>query len=150
MKKLLMLAAMISAFALAAPFTLKPSKIAAGDVRIDQVTKSELETFHFSRVQEAYPYIGIKGVKGPITARAIKDACGIEVRENLKSPGSAKFLKMQNPVYFENAGVYFLGGDVDSQNGYGALLRSHYYCTAVFEGTAKGGTLYTKVDFSRN
>ena len=143
----MLLAALLSASALAAPFKLNPASVAAGDVKI---TKTDsVKTFHYSTVESAYPYIGIKTVKGPVTAQAIKDACGIEVRENLKTPGAAKFVKMSSPVYFENAGTYFLGGDVDSQNGYGALIRSHFYCTIVFEGTVKGGTLYTSVDFSQ-
>lgn len=146
MRKLLVLVVLASATALAAPFKIKPAGIAAGDVKI---TKTDsVKTFHYSTVESAYPYIGIKAVKGALTAQAIKDACGLEVRENLKTPGVAKFAKMSSPVYFENAGTYFLGGDVDSQNSYGAMVRSHFYCTIAFEGTAKGGTLYTSVDFS--
>ena len=139
-----MLVLATSASAVAAPFKLSPAGVAAADVRI---TKTDsLDTFHYSTVEKAYPYIGIKRVNGPITARAIKDACGIEVRKNLKTPGVAKFVKMTNPVYYENAGTYFLGGEVDSQNSYGAMIRGRFYCTVVFEGNAKGGTLYTDAD----
>ena len=150
MRKLIILAAALSPTALAAPFKLTPAKVAAGNVSIEKVTAGELETFHYSEVESAYPYIGIKTVRGVITAKAIKDACGVEARKNLKTPGVAKFVSMDNPTYFENAGTYFTSGEVDSQNSYGAMLRGTYFCLTVFEGNAKGGTLYTRVDFSRN
>ena len=145
MRKLIILAAALSPTALAAPFKIKPATVAAADVEIDRTPLKEIDSFHYSEVEEAYPYIGIKSIKSTITAQAIKDACGLAVRERLKTPGAAKFPNISKPIYFESAGTYLTRGQVDSQNSYGALLRSSFYCFTAFQGTAKGGTLYTHV-----
>lgn len=48
------------------------------------------------------------------------------IKNRLKSPSTAKFLN-QKAVYDEKTQTYKVQGDVDSQNGFGAMVRSTFY-----------------------
>lgn len=52
-------------------------------------------------------------------------ACEDVVKENLKSPSTASF---SNETASGTDGQYTVTGDVDSQNGFGATVRSHFTC----------------------
>lgn len=59
-------------------------------------------------------------------------ACQEAVKRELKSPGSAKFSEEDasgGPTYYRVEGV------VDSQNGFGAVLRNRYTCNAIREAS---------------
>jgi len=58
-------------------------------------------------------------------------ACKHAVAERLKSPGSADFQSVFQvaPAYAGN-GQYFIRSYVDSQNGFGAVLRTPFDCVA--------------------
>ncbi|GGI75399.1 hypothetical protein [Deinococcus wulumuqiensis] len=146
----MLLTVLAGANALAVPFKINPSIHAAADVKISDVGAESLKSFHYSTIENAYPYIGRKTVKGAITAQIIKDACGIQVRSGLKTPSVAKFARISAPIYFQDAGTYNVTGSVDSQNSYGAMVRGVFFCTSAFEGDGKGGTLYTKADILFN
>jgi len=76
----------------------------------------------------------IKAGKGDIDAYVMANAF---VKERLKSPASADF-----PYYHERGiSIKFLGdntysvsGYVDSQNSFGALIRTDYYCKVKYNG----------------
>ena len=57
------------------------------------------------------------------------------VAESLKSPGSAKFQPPadQNIKYL-GEGRYSIRAWVDSQNSFGALVRTHYGCIVKYDG----------------
>lgn len=50
------------------------------------------------------------------------------IRQNLKSPSTAKFAPLSETVLFkDDAGIYNLSIEVDAQNSFGAMLRNQYY-----------------------
>lgn len=129
----------------AAPFKLTPATV--GDARIRRYDDADFaKSFNYLEVQKAYPYISISSVKTVPTNNDLKAACKKAVLSVLKSPGSAKFPEFGDASYSAPGFIYAVGGKVDSQNSYGALLRSGFNCSTVFEGTTKGGTLWTLVD----
>jgi hypothetical protein len=75
-----------------------------------------------------------------------EDAMKQIVSSFLKSPGSAKFvdLVVRKKSGAENQYVAF--GDVDSQNSFGALLRTHFNLTAIYPGGDVGDTKNWQVD----
>lgn len=74
---------------------------------------------------------------GPNTMFACEDI----VRDNLKSPSSAKF----NSTWSKNkVGPWTVTGTVDAENSFGASLRSVYQCTGSINET---GGLTTTLDF---
>jgi hypothetical protein len=60
--------------------------------------------------------------------RLLTGKCEELVRDQLKSPGSAKFV--EEKVTGSAAAGWTAVGAVDSQNGFGALLRSSWSCSA--------------------
>lgn len=65
------------------------------------------------------------------------EACNIAeqfVRESLKSPGSAKFQPCSDRTVSDGPVLWNVSGYVDSQNGFGALLRSNYRVTVSYQG----------------
>jgi hypothetical protein len=58
------------------------------------------------------------------------------IKQRLKSPSTAKFPgifeKEDHIIDFGN-GQYFITSWVDSQNGFGAMIRSNWSCTIIFE-----------------
>ncbi|MVX36119.1 hypothetical protein [Myroides sp. LoEW2-1] len=60
------------------------------------------------------------------------------VKSQLKSPSSAIFAnsnEKKQSVTYNGSGVYVVRSWVDSQNSFGAMLRSNFECTVKFEGT---------------
>lgn len=69
---------------------------------------------------------------GTIGKAEAEVTCERRVKESLVSPGSAKFVgpfnsEFQEPIKTGNAWLYIV--KVDSQNSFGALLRSRWRCT---------------------
>lgn len=67
------------------------------------------------------------------------------VRKRLKSPYSAEFcLYSEDNVVQLNDSTFYISNCFDSQNGYGAMIRSNYSCTITFytkEGLVKCDSL---------
>jgi len=60
------------------------------------------------------------------------------VLEKLKSPGSAKFASIFDQKIDDlGEGRYKVTSYVDSQNGFGALVRTNYVCTLKYVGNDK-------------
>lgn len=66
-----------------------------------------------------------------------EDTCKDAVKNSLKSPGTAKFHNLTTTGY----GPWTTMGDVDSENGFGALIRSTFTC----ETTLEGDTYHSRV-----
>lgn len=61
--------------------------------------------------------------------------CEDWVKQRLKSPGSAKFASYHETGFIgSDSGPWTVSGYVDSQNSFGAFLRSNYVCRMRFEG----------------
>lgn len=56
----------------------------------------------------------------------------VYIENQLKSPGSAEFDSSLDGVVQTNDTTFTVKSYVDSQNGYGALLRTHYSCKIIF------------------
>jgi hypothetical protein len=55
------------------------------------------------------------------------------IKDRLKSPGSAKFAEVyESKMTTINDTTFRVKSFVDSQNGFGALLRTHYVCTITY------------------
>lgn len=68
------------------------------------------------------------GRTGPGTDDLIQQ-CRNEVKSHLKAPATAQFTGEKITQLDNNQSR--VDGAVDAQNGFGALVRSHYTCTAV-------------------
>lgn len=75
----------------------------------------------------------------PYSAFNAQTECERYVSRSLKSPSSAKFAPHHELVILgQDAGPWTVVGWVDSQNSFGAMLRSRYICEVEFSGnTAK-------------
>jgi hypothetical protein len=66
-------------------------------------------------------------------------ACEALVKDKLRSPGTAEFGSIwdgENSTATDNGdGTWHVEGQVDSQNGFGAMVRSVFTCTIEVEGT---------------
>lgn len=62
---------------------------------------------------------------GKLSEVALTDACHDAVKEKLKSPGTAQF----GGEFRRESTTPELTGYVDSQNGFGALVRTTWVCT---------------------
>lgn len=78
----------------------------------------------------------------PITTDSVYNVCAAWIREGLKSPSSAIFNRATVLVYTDAA--WSVSGTVDSQNGYGAMLRGDYACWMQL----RAGKLQVKSTFS--
>jgi hypothetical protein len=66
--------------------------------------------------------------------RGAEGSCKEAVSNQLVSPASAQF---EISIVTESAsGLYVVNGTVDSQNGFGAMLRAHFECVVNDDGTA--------------
>ena len=65
---------------------------------------------------------GGQGTNGVANAYYLQSLCQDAVRERLRAPATAVFSN-------GSSNGYSVSGAVDSQNGFGALLRSHYRCS---------------------
>lgn len=62
---------------------------------------------------------------GKLSEAALKDACHDAVKEKLRSPATAQF----GGEFMRESTTPEMGGYVDSQNGFGGLVRSTWVCT---------------------
>lgn len=98
---------------------------------------SPVKTASTAQLQAIFQYISHRFspigdlVLTPETAAA---NCHHAVESFLKSPGSARYPATNVRVYPDR--VWDIFGTVDSQNGYGALLRSNYWCYMRVNGDA--------------
>lgn len=60
-----------------------------------------------------------------------KDVCENSVKDKLKAPATAEFSDEQAAL---EGSTWTVTGSVDSENSFGALIRSTYSCEAVHEG----------------
>lgn len=67
-----------------------------------------------------------------------KDACESFVKGELKSPATAKFSSESSAKV--SATEYTAGGSVDSQNSFGALLRSTFACDMTYDASKQEWT----------
>lgn len=66
----------------------------------------------------------------------VKAACEHLVKLHLKSPATAQFSPWPDTVIIgTNTGPWDVTGYVDSQNSFGALLRSNYSCRIQYDGS---------------
>jgi hypothetical protein len=56
------------------------------------------------------------------------------VTKGLRSPGSAKFADYTDGAVSDQDPVYVVTSEVDSQNGFGALLRTSFTCEVQRQG----------------
>lgn len=78
------------------------------------------------------PPLAKEKVYEPAMAR---QACEHFVSQNLKAPATARFSPhAETSIAGSDVGPYTVVGYVDSQNGFGALIRSKYACTLSFSG----------------
>lgn len=147
MKKILVLASLLACSSALAqkPFRIKTATVMDNRIRLYN-DASFAKSFNVQEIEKAYPYIELKPVRSVPTNEILKSTCKEAVLKILKAPASAKFPKFSDASYSVPGGIYFLQGDVDSQNSYGALLRSPFSCSIAFEGNNKGGMLYTLAD----
>jgi hypothetical protein len=69
------------------------------------------------------------------------------VKDRLKAPASAEFQNFSDAaVIHEGAGVYSVSSFVDSQNSFGAKLRTRYRCTLQDKGNEKWHLVDLKID----
>jgi hypothetical protein len=66
----------------------------------------------------------------PSATQLATTACEASVRGQLKSPATAQF--SGETAVPDGDDRLFISGDVDAQNSFGALLRSHWTCHAIF------------------
>lgn len=68
-------------------------------------------------------------------SRSAVAACQEFVRRDLRAPATAEFPSPRLvPVEGNGDGPYTVTSSVDSQNGFGALVRSYFICTVQREG----------------
>jgi hypothetical protein len=67
---------------------------------------------------------------GPSAHQLAITACETSLRGQLKSPATAQF--SGETAVPDGDDRLFVSGDVDAQNSFGALLRSHWTCHAIF------------------
>jgi hypothetical protein len=75
-----------------------------------------------------------------------EDAMEQIVSSFLKSPGSAKFVDLVVRKKSGTENEYVAFGDVDSQNSFDALLRTHFNLTAIYKGGDVGDTKSWQID----
>lgn len=57
-----------------------------------------------------------------------QDVCHQFVEKRLRAPATARFERFDEATITVSGGVHTVRGHVDSENGYGALVRSNYTC----------------------
>lgn len=70
--------------------------------------------------------LAVRGSSGPTDQQQAISACETAVKAQLKSPATAGFSgETTSPA----GNGYYVEGNVDAQNGFGALIRSHWTCS---------------------
>lgn len=70
------------------------------------------------------------------------------VKDQLRSPASATFPPYEYQVIQTDLGEYIVISYVDSQNGFGALIRTHFVCE--LKATGRGQWEVVSLDFSEH
>ena len=122
-----------------------PKIVPATAISADVKIRNDPTGLTIDQVMESYPYIGIYTVPGYPTNQILKNKCSTEVKKGMKTPSMAKIPRISSAYYNKATGIYSIVGDVDSQNSYGAMLRSSFLCSMIYEGNAKFGTLWVDV-----
>ena len=93
---------------------------------------AELDRMADEMVEKNY---GIKPKgKSKEELQELSEYCAQEqVKNNLKSPTTAEF-NTKASVSSYNDTTFIVSGTVDSQNGFGAMIRSNYSCIITFTG----------------
>lgn len=68
------------------------------------------------------------GLSDEDRAQAAYDYCVEAVTDRLKAPATAQFAPLEDVDLQKDSGNYTIVGDVDSENGFGALIRTSYSC----------------------
>lgn len=58
------------------------------------------------------------------------------VEKQLKSPSTAEFSNMESTLQYEN--IFKVTGSVDSQNSFGAMIRTNFECVVEYESATSG------------
>lgn len=74
-----------------------------------------------------------------------KDVCEQFVEDRLKSPSSADF---NDETAIGPGPAWTVAGNVDSENGFGAMLRSYFVCKVRFTGEDDSGENYSLVNLN--
>ncbi|SMB91811.1 hypothetical protein [Deinococcus hopiensis] len=147
MRTTLALLVAIAAVSAGAQKSLKITPANVGAAGIKLVRSEKLAAvLHYTFIEKQYPYIGVKSVKTVPTPQDLVHACQAETKDNLKTPRITKFSQVTKPEYLVQGGVYYLKGVVDFQNSSSAVRRADFVCMVAFQGSARGGTLYTHAD----
>lgn len=75
--------------------------------------------------------------------REAKDACKEATLDALKAPGTAEWVDISAVAASGSSEVFDVTGEVDAENGYGALIRNRFTCT-VNDGVASDVELFEK------
>ena len=66
-------------------------------------------------------------------------ACVTAVTDRLKAPATAEFAGIDDVEVTKDGGNYTISGAVDSENGFGALIRSSWMCDVFVSSTGTVG-----------
>jgi hypothetical protein len=77
--------------------------------------------------------LGAYALSRPEPADGSITACQDAVREQLKTPATAKF--SEDRVVEQSGATFYVHGIVDAENSFGATLRNRYQCIANQSGT---------------
>ncbi len=69
---------------------------------------------------------------GPDASTLAIRACEEAVKQQLKAPATARF---SHETARQDDTLYRVAGDVDAENGFSALIRGHFTCTASGQGS---------------
>jgi hypothetical protein len=72
----------------------------------------------------------LEGEKAPMTRDYSYDArtaCERAITQRLKAPSTSKFVS--GAKVYEKEGKYYVAGEVDAQNSFGAMIRTQYVCS---------------------
>lgn len=77
------------------------------------------------------PFLLLVAASCASSERSAYEFCKQEVIKELTSPASARFPDRNDPALTINAGdgEAFISGHVDSQNAFGAMMRSNFVCS---------------------
>ncbi|WP_151671431.1 hypothetical protein [Nitrincola schmidtii] len=99
---------------------------------------SSLATFIWYQIPESsHPPINqVETKKSPVIDEYnALITCQNRVRNNMRSPSSAKFPPMRDiNVYKVDENEWLIRGFVDGQNSFGAVVREHYECQVEYTG----------------
>jgi len=72
--------------------------------------------------------------------QAAYDACVEAATDRLKAPATAEFADREDVDVTVSGSTYTVVGDVDSENGFGALIRNTYTCEVFIASSGRPGS----------